>query len=101
MLVNVYCPIYDSILIVIAIILALSALAELKWLRAREWVVFQAVLMFAIAWITESVAKRYGVQLLTLALLAFAITLTYLLQRANRAGSATAPATRELARSTR
>ncbi len=80
---NVYSPIYDSILIVIAIILALSALGELKWVRASEWVVLLAVLMFAVAWITEPIAKRYGVQLLTLALLAFAITLTYLLQRAN------------------
>ena len=85
MLVNVYSPIYDSILIVIAIILAISALGELKWLRAREWVVLLAVLMFAIAWVTEPIAKNYGVQLLTLALLAFAMALTYLLQRANRA----------------
>ena len=82
---NVYSPIYDSILIVIAIILAISALRDLKWPRAHEWVVLQAVLMFAIAWITEPVAKRFGVQLLTLELLAFAITLTFLLQRANRA----------------
>jgi Glycosyltransferase family 87 len=84
MLVNVYSPIYDSILIVIAIIISLSALRELKWMRAREWVVLLAVFMFAIAWITEPFAKRYGVQLLTLALLAFAITMTYLLQSANR-----------------
>lgn len=82
-LLNVYSPIYDSILIVIAIILALSALGELKWVRASEWVVLLAVLMFAVAWVTEAIAKNYGVQLLTLALLAFAITLTYLLQRAN------------------
>lgn len=84
MLVNVYVPIYDSILIVIAIIISLSALRRLKWMRARDWVVFLAVSMFAIAWMTEPVAKRYGVQLLTLALLAFAVTITYLLQRASR-----------------
>ena len=50
---------------------------------ARMGFVLLAVLMFAVAWVTEPVAKNYGVQLLTLGLLAFAITLTYLLQRAN------------------
>ena len=50
--------------------------------------------MFAIEWMTEPVAKRFGVQLLTLALLAFAISLYFFfVQRANRAVSATVPLT--------
>ena len=60
MLVNVYSPIYDSTLIVIAVALSLSALGELKWLRAREWVVILALLMFSIAWITEPVASTWS-----------------------------------------
>ena len=93
MLVNVYYPIYDSILIVIAIIVALSALRELAWPRAFEWMVTLAVLTFAIGWFTEPVAKQSGVQLLTMAILAIAITLTGVLQRSMRqqaAGAAVA-----------
>lgn len=84
LLLNVYSPIYDSILILIAFIISLSALHELKWERTRQRVLLLAEFMFAIAWMTQPVARRFGVQLLTLALLAFAITMTYLLQSANR-----------------
>jgi hypothetical protein len=52
-----------------------------------------AVLTFAIGWFTEPVAKQSGVQLLTMAILAIAITLTGVLQRSMRqqaAGAAVA-----------
>lgn len=84
MLVNVYYPIYDSILIVIAIIIALSTLRELASRRAFEWMITLAVLTFAVAWFTEPVAKQFGVQLLTLAILVVAITQTVVLQRLTR-----------------
>jgi hypothetical protein len=90
MLVNVYYPIYDSILIVIAIIVALSALRELGRPRAFEWMVMLSVITFAIAWFTEPVSRQSGVQLLTLAILSIAITLTGVLQRSTKRQAAEA-----------
>jgi hypothetical protein len=84
MLLNVYYPIYDSILVVIALILALAALKELKWPGATRKVVLLASLVFLVSWFTEPVAKRFGVQLLTLALLALAIAESVYLDRAIR-----------------
>ena len=84
MLVNVYFPIYDSILIVIVVIVALAALRDLHWSRAFEWMVLLGVAEFAIGWFTEPVARQYGVQLLTLVILAIAVSLTIELQRAGK-----------------
>jgi hypothetical protein len=80
MLVNVYYPIYDSIPIVLAVVLTISALRELAWGRALRLVILLAILVFAVSWITEGVAQRFGVQLLTLALMALAIVQTHLLR---------------------
>lgn len=82
MLVNVYFPIYDSILIVLVITVALAALRDLHWSRAFEWLVLLGVAEFAVGWFTERVAKQYGVQLLTLVILAMAVSLTSVLRRA-------------------
>ncbi len=82
MLLNIYYPIYDSILFVVVVILVVSALRGLRWGRALQGMVFLSVLIFAVGWITEPIAKSHGVQLLTLGLLAFAIAQTWLLWRA-------------------
>jgi hypothetical protein len=82
MLLNVYFPIYDSVVFVIVVILSLYALRALKWDRARQGMIALAVLVFAIGWITEPIAQAHGVQLLTLGFLAFAIAQTVLLMRA-------------------
>ena len=84
MVVNLYCPIYDSILIVIAFIAAISSLQTLKWSAATYRVGLLALVTLAISWISEAGAKQFGVQLLTFAILAFAISTTALLQKANK-----------------
>jgi hypothetical protein len=85
MLVNVYYPIYDSVLLVVMIVLLLAAARELGQRRAFEWIVLAAVTTFAVSWFSESVADRYGVQLLTFAILALAVAATNLLNRAGKA----------------
>ena len=81
MLVNIYYPIYDSILLVPAVVVCLAEIREMQWRRAFRLVVALSIATFAIGWFTESVAKRDGVQLLTLAIMSLAITATYLLQK--------------------
>jgi Flp pilus assembly protein protease CpaA len=68
-LLNLYVPVYDSVLVVIAIILTLGALRDLRWGTAGEWTTFVSVITFAVSWVTESVAKAHGIQLLTIMLL--------------------------------
>lgn len=70
LLLNVYVPIYDSVLVVIAVALTLGALHELGWGVAAQWTTLLAVIVFAASWKTESFAKTHSVQLLSIALFA-------------------------------
>lgn len=88
MVVNIYCPIYDSILLVVVVLTVLAALRDLHCTRAFDSLVRLALVTFAISWVTEAIAKRYGVQLLTFPILAFAIVATFLLQKAGRSVTA-------------
>ncbi len=91
LMLNVYVPIYDSILVVLAIILTLGALRELRWSKAAEWVTFLAILIFAASWITEPVAKAHGIQLLTVALFILGAVQLYFLNKVNRQRSVQEP----------
>jgi len=84
MLLNVYYPIYDTILVTIALILTLSALKDLAWQYAADWIVCIAVLTFAVSWMTESVSKKYGLQPLTLLLITLAMGQASILHRVIR-----------------
>lgn len=85
LLVNIYVPIYDTILLVLAVILTLSALENLKWKSALEWFTAIAVFNFAVAWITEGVQKRYGIQPLTLTIAVAGLAQNWFLHRATQA----------------
>ena len=82
MLVNVYYPSYDMILLVIPTVLTLSAATELGWGRAFRWMVALGVSVVILSWIHEPFYLRYGVQLMTLGLIAVAVLQTNLLRRA-------------------
>lgn len=84
LLLNVYVPIYDAPLVVIAMILTLGALRALGWTDATGWMIFFAILIFAVSWNTESVAQRYGVQPLTVLLLILGLGQLLLLDQAVR-----------------
>ena len=65
---NIYVPIYDSVLLTVALIVMLGALRELKWKVAEGWFVALAILIMAVSWITEPIAQSRGIQLLTVLL---------------------------------
>jgi hypothetical protein len=84
MLLNVYFPIYDSILVTIAVILTIGAIRDLEWINTKDWIVFWAILIFGVSWITEGIAETYGIQLLSIALLVLGIAQCSILHRAIR-----------------
>lgn len=84
MLLNVYVPIYDSVLVVIAVILTLGALRDLKWGKGAEWTILLALAIFAVSWKTEAFAQAHKIQLLTLALLILGTVQLVFLRRATR-----------------
>jgi hypothetical protein len=84
LLVNVYIPIYDSVLVVVALLLTIGALRDLGWKTAVEWTTFLAILIFAVSWKTESFAKAHGVQLLTVTLVILGVAQLLLLNKAIR-----------------
>lgn len=73
LILNIYVPIYDSVLVVIAVALTIGALRQLAWTEATRWTVFTALLIFAVAWFTGPVSRRYGIQPLTLLLFLFGL----------------------------
>jgi hypothetical protein len=81
LLLNVYVPVYDTVLVTIAVILTLGAMRDLEWKAAEGWTVSLALLIFALSWVTVAVAKDHGVQLLTVGLTAFGLGQLYLLHR--------------------
>ena len=82
LLLNVYVPIYDSVLFAIAAILTLCALADLGWHAALRSIVCLAILSFALSWISVGFAKDHQVQLFTLALSVLGVAQLILLRRA-------------------
>jgi hypothetical protein len=84
LLLNVYVPIYDSILAVIAIILTLGALKQLKLSAAMGWAVFLSVLIFAVSWVTVPIAVSHQIQLLSILLGILGLGQLVLLSRAIR-----------------
>jgi len=86
LLVNLYVPIYDSTLVIIALILTVAALRDLGWRREMEWTIFLAVLIFAVSWNTVALAKRFEIQLITIMLVILGLSQSYWLYRVIRLG---------------
>ena len=83
-MVNVYVPIYDSVLVTIAVVLTLGALEDLEWSVATGWITFLSLLIFAVSWKTEALAKSHGIQLLSIFLAALGLGQLFILYRVNR-----------------
>lgn len=96
LLLNIYVPMYDSVLIVVAMVLTLGAVKELKWGAAIDWVGSLSVLTFAISWVSYDIARDHHVQLLSIAFAVFGLAQLYILYLAIRRGKPIAtPAIRE------
>ena len=87
LLLNVYVPIYDSVLIVIAAVLTLGALRDLEWKAAMGWMTFLAVLISVGSWELELIAQSIGIQFAPILLAIFGMGQLYILHRAIRGGS--------------
>ncbi len=88
---NIYVPIYDSVLLTVALLLTFGALRELERNFAEVWFLSVAFLIIGVSWITEPIAKNYGIQPLTILLLALALWQAAQLHRALQS-TAAAPA---------
>jgi hypothetical protein len=84
LLLNLYVPVWDSILVGIALILTFRALRGLGWNVAAKWLIVLAVLMFAVTWNLISKSNRHGSQLLTLLLFLFGVFQLRLLHQMSR-----------------
>lgn len=73
LLLNVYVPIYDSILIVLALIVTAGSLQHIGERTMQRWFTVNWVLILAGSWFTVAVAGATGVQLLTLLFVAFGV----------------------------
>jgi hypothetical protein len=88
LLINIYVPVYDSVLAAASVLLTLAALESLGWSRAVRWMVFVAAFTLAASWFTSAIAIAYRVQLLSIALAVLGTLQIHLLQRAIRNGKA-------------
>jgi arabinofuranan 3-O-arabinosyltransferase len=81
LLLNIYVPTYDSVLVTIAVILTLGALRDMAWSTASGWIVFLSVLIFLSSWVTEGIAQRRGIQLLSILIAVLGFSQLYLLHQ--------------------
>ncbi len=84
LLLNVYLPIYDSILAVVAIALALGALVRLKWSNSLGWTTILSLLVYLGAWNAVERASDVGLQMMTILLFMLGSIEQYLLNAALR-----------------
>ena len=81
LLINVYVPIYDSDIAVIALILTFSSLKRMADLVSHRWLTVGVCCALPLSWETKDLAGKWGVQPLTVALLAFGLWQISLIQR--------------------
>ncbi len=64
LLLNFYVPVWDSILVTIAVALTLRALSNLGWHTAARWILLLATLVFAVTWNLVAGDHHHGNQLM-------------------------------------
>jgi hypothetical protein len=83
LLLNVYVPMYDSVLVGVAVVLTLGAVKELEWSAAMRWTALLGIAVFAVSWVSLDLAMHHGIQLLSIALATLGLAQLYLLNKAN------------------
>jgi hypothetical protein len=66
LLLNIYVPIYDSILVVLSVILTAGALKGFPGISVRRWFTLLWILILVCSWFSVHLSKVTGIQLLTL-----------------------------------
>jgi hypothetical protein len=87
LLLNLYVPVWDSILVVIALILMLRVLGKLGWSVAASWIVVLALLMLAVTWNVVAKSNRHGTQFMMILLFVLGSVQLLLLRRVARMAS--------------
>jgi len=82
LLINLYVPAYDSILISISAILTLGALRDLDWSLAKGWSTALLVFISVASWGTYQSEKSHSGQLLTFTLAILGLFQLYILFKA-------------------
>ena len=90
LLLNLYVPVWDSILVAIALILTLGALRDLGWSIPASWITLLAMLIFAATWNLAAKENRHGSQFMTVLLFVLGSVQLCLLYRATREGRVSA-----------
>lgn len=85
LLLNVYVPMYDSVLLLIAIFLTIAALRDLEWIEAKKWTATLAGLIFASSYFSREIARVTRIQVVTILLLALGVGQLFMLRKTSRA----------------
>jgi hypothetical protein len=88
LLLNLYVPVWDSILVVIGIVLTVGALRELGRKATANWIIFLALLMFAVSWNLAAKGNRHGSQMMMILLFILGLAQLSFLYRAIHNGEA-------------
>ncbi len=78
---NVYVPVYDTLLIAVAVTLTIGALTEDRGVSTAGWAVFLTIAISAISLKAETIAHYHGIQPLTILILLLGLGQTVILQR--------------------
>ena len=74
LVINVYVPVYDTLLIAVILALMIGALLEVKGSRATGWIVLLAIGISAVSLKAETLAQNHGIQPLTILFLLLGLT---------------------------
>ena len=69
LLLNLYVPIWDAVLVLMALLLTLGALKELQWRRETGWIVLLGLAMVLATWNMSATTNRHASQSVTVLLL--------------------------------
>jgi hypothetical protein len=81
LVINVYVPVYDTLLIAVAGALTIGALLEIEGTNVMGWVVFLAIGISAVSLKAETIAQNHGIQPLTILILLLGSVQAVLLQQ--------------------
>jgi hypothetical protein len=84
LLLNVYVPMYDSVLVAVAVVLTLGAVKEMQGGAALNRMTVLCISIFAVSWVSLDVAMHHGIQLLSIAFAVLGLAQLYLMRIANR-----------------
>ena len=81
LIINVYVPVYDTLLIAVVVTLTIGALLEVEGMNAVGWVVFLVIGISAASLKAETIAQNQGIQPLTILILLLGLVQAVLLQQ--------------------